>query len=107
MACALTLISATATAEAPASLEYQVKASYLYNFLQFIDWPSGAHGGADEPLVIRILGPDRFGTALEVLAGKTVGGRPIVTRLFYATAITRDERRIVPRPCEAVVHRLA
>lgn len=80
LACALTLVSAAATAETPANLEYQVKASYLYNFLQFIDWPSGAHGNAGEPLVICILGPDRFGTALEALAGETVRGRPLVIR---------------------------
>ena len=36
----------TAAAAQAQSLEYQVQAAYLYNFVKFVDWPSGALGAA-------------------------------------------------------------
>ena len=66
-----------------ASREYQVKAAFIYNFTQFIEWPKEAFVGADAPFVIAVLGQDPFEGALEnILAGKSVGNRPIVTRHF-------------------------
>lgn len=42
--------------------EYQVKAVFLFNFAQFVTWPSQP---ADAPLVIGILGDDPFGSYLD------------------------------------------
>lgn len=36
--------------------EAQVKAVFIYNFTQFIDWPSWVFENEDDPLVITILG---------------------------------------------------
>lgn len=57
----------------PVAKEYQVKAAFLYNFAQFVQWPSGTFSSADEPFVIGVLGENPFGTALE----QTVNGESI------------------------------
>jgi len=70
-----------------ASREYQVKAAFIYNFTQFIEWPKDAFAGPDAPFVIAVLGQDPFDGALEnILAGKSVGNRPIVTKHFSSVA---------------------
>lgn len=48
--------------------EYDLKAAFLYNFAQFIEWP----GGGDDFLRICVYGRDPFGPALDMLDGKTV-----------------------------------
>lgn len=65
------------------TLEYQVKASYLYNFLQFIQW---SEDGSDDSqkFVVGILGADSFGVALDSLRGKRVQGREIEIRRFHS-----------------------
>lgn len=77
----------TASAEAP-SREYQVKAAFLYNFTQFVEWPGSSFASGDAPLVIGVAGPsDPFEGALEqAMAGKTAGHRPIVVKHFESPA---------------------
>jgi hypothetical protein len=45
--------------------EHQVKAAFLYNFANFVEWPAGALGPADAPLKVCVLGEDPFGVALD------------------------------------------
>lgn len=60
--------------------EYAVKAAYLYNFTQFVQWPKGALG-ADSPMVIGILGDDPFGDALDgAVQGKSAGGHSLAVK---------------------------
>ena len=61
--------------------DYQVKAVFLFNFTQFIDWPSTAFKSADEPFVIGIMGDDPFGNYLdETVEGEYIGKHPIVIK---------------------------
>ncbi|RMF18990.1 MAG: YfiR family protein, partial [Deltaproteobacteria bacterium] len=63
------------------SLEYQVKAAFLYNFAKFVTWPEDAFSGEDAPFVFCIVGRDPFGDSLEkVLEGRRAADRPIVVR---------------------------
>jgi hypothetical protein len=58
--------------------EYQVKAAFLFDFAQFVEWPPGTFSDAGAPLTYCTLGGDPFGGALdESLAGKTIGGHPL------------------------------
>jgi hypothetical protein len=60
------------------SLEYQVKAAFLLNFIKFIDWPESAFADQGSPVAICILGYDPFGHALDqVVEGETVNGRKV------------------------------
>jgi len=77
-----TLIAAppTRAADAP-SREFQLKAAYIYNFAQFIEWPERAFAKADSPLVITVLGDSPFGNALDqVTKGRAVRGHEITVR---------------------------
>jgi hypothetical protein len=61
------------------SLEYQVKAAYLYNFVKFIEWPAAARQG---PLTICIAESNPFGKALDdLLRGESIDGRAITARV--------------------------
>ena len=79
-ACALLLQGADA-ADSPS--EYQVKAVFLFNFSQFVDWPPQAFTSPTEPFVIGILGTDPFGARLdEAVRGERIAERPIIVRRF-------------------------
>jgi len=63
--------------------EYHVKAAFLYNFARFVEWPAEAFRSPGEPFSICVLGGDPFGPDLDdVIAGKTIAGRPVVVRRF-------------------------
>jgi hypothetical protein len=63
--------------------EYQVKAAYLFNFGQFVEWPRQAYDSPGAPFVIGIVGEDPFGKTIdEVVAGESIGGHPLVVRRF-------------------------
>jgi len=83
---ALSLAVSVLAAEIPAQAkiqDYQVKAVFLFNFTQFVGWPSGAFADAQKPLVIGVLGDDPFGAYLDdTVRGETVDNRPLVVRRF-------------------------
>jgi hypothetical protein len=63
--------------------EYQVKAAFLFNFTQFIEWPSHAFHAPDAPLIIGLLGNDPFGPYLdEMVAGEVAGGHRLIVQRF-------------------------
>src|SRR5262245_39798930 len=62
------------------TVEYQVKAAFLYNFAKFVDWPSAAFGRPDDPFTICLAG-DPFAGALEkVIQGEALNGRRLAVR---------------------------
>ena len=63
------------------SSEYLIKAGFIYNFANLVQWPANAFAQPDSPIVIGILGEDPFGTVLDrVLAGKRVNGRVFLVK---------------------------
>ncbi len=57
---------------------YQVKAVFLFNFAQFVEWPSSAFAETQAPLVIGVLGEDPFGPLLEeTINGEKSNGHPL------------------------------
>lgn len=73
---------ASAQATVP-SKEYQVKAAFLFNFAQFVDWPVGAFANEDTPLMICVLGDDPFGSYLdELVRGEQVNSRRLMVQRF-------------------------
>ena len=73
-----TTIPARAQDAGTASLEYQIKATFLYTVAKFVDWPAGKID-ATAPVRVAVYGKDPFGPTLErTLEGKTVNGRPLV-----------------------------
>ncbi len=80
----LLTLSAALPAQAQATArEYDVKAAFIYNFTQFVTWPSDAFKAKNAPFVVAVVGDDPFNGALEqIMSGKTVDGRAIVVRHF-------------------------
>jgi hypothetical protein len=73
----------SASAQSPTFREYDVKAVFLYNFAQFVEWPSTALVDTNAPLVIGVLGLDPFGGVLErTVRGETVRDHPLIVRRF-------------------------
>jgi hypothetical protein len=84
-AVALAAATVPAPAQAPArssvAPEYQVKAVFLYNFAQFVEWPASAFPDSAAPLVICVLGEDPFGPYLdETVRGETVQAHPLAVQ---------------------------
>ncbi len=66
-----------ARAESAAYSEYEVKAAFLFNFVQFVKWPAALSG----PVTIGILGDDPFGGTLEkTIQGEVVNGRKLAVK---------------------------
>jgi len=58
------------------SKEYQLKAAFLFNFAQFVQWPATSFTDGSAPFCIGILGDDPFGGALEeTIQGETINNR--------------------------------
>ena len=71
-------------AQTASSKEYQVKAAFLYNFSQFVEWPPEAFPQSQTPLVIGIIGDDPFGSSLdEIIRGEKVNGRPLIIQHYH------------------------
>ena len=59
--------------------EYQIKALFLFNFVQFVEWPASVFPSPDAPIRIGVFGDDPFAGALEAaVQGEKVRQRPIV-----------------------------
>lgn len=73
--------SAMALPAEPEFKEYQVKAAFLYNLANFVQWPDTAFGDANSPFVIGIVGANPFGAMLEKLVqGEMASGRRLEIR---------------------------
>jgi hypothetical protein len=84
------LCSAPVAAAVPAG-EYQVKAAYLFNFSQFVEWPPAAFESPNAPFVIGIVGEDPFEGVLEsVVRGESLEGHPLQVRRFAGAADIAD-----------------
>jgi hypothetical protein len=78
------------------SAEYLIKAGFIYNFANLVQWPSSSFAQPDSPIVIVILGEDHFGTTLDrALDGKKVNARSFVIK--RAKSISELQRTLGPQ----------
>lgn len=77
----------------PANLqnEYEIKAGYLVNIVEFVDWPSGAFADAQSPVILGVMGKDPFGAELEKLQTKVINGRKVQIKRFKGVLEFRGE----------------
>jgi hypothetical protein len=67
------------------TLEYRLKAAFLYKFAGYVEWPEAAFPRPDTPVTIGVLGADAVASELAPLvAGRTVNNRAIVVRRLKA-----------------------
>jgi hypothetical protein len=80
MALLLVLAAAVTVRAQDVTVEYRMKAAYLYNFVRFVEWPGDVDS---EPLTICVAGRNPFGEVLdETVRGELVNGRPVATRII-------------------------
>lgn len=75
----MSALMSDASAQNVANKEYMVKLAYIYKFTRYVKWPDAA-GAKSRPFVIGVLGEDPFGSSLDRLEKRAVGGCPIVVR---------------------------
>ncbi len=78
---ALFLLAAVAplSGQTSRAREYQIKAGFIFNFVQFVEWPTSAFPTADAPIRIGLLGDDPFNGGLDAtVQGEKIKGRSIV-----------------------------
>jgi hypothetical protein len=62
-------------------LESAVKATFLYKFAPFVEWPPRALGTSEQPMIFCVQGDDGFAATLErAVAGQRVAGRALSVR---------------------------
>jgi hypothetical protein len=101
----VTLAASPAALAQAAGQEYQVKAVFLFNFVQFVEWPSTAFSSPEAPFRIGVLGDDPFAGALEAaVQGETVRQRALVIERAsrieallgcHVVFVARSERALV------------
>jgi hypothetical protein len=102
-------------ASAAPSVEYVVKANYLYKFTPFVEWPASAFVGPTSPFVICVVSQDPFGDMLDqVVRGHAVGDHPItIARMAmldpastcHLTFVAQTARQSLPEIARVVAHR--
>lgn len=65
--------------------EYEIKAGYLYNFINYIDWPAEALPPAGGTITIGIVGETPYAAAFELLIGKEIKGRKLAVKQVTST----------------------
>jgi YfiR/HmsC-like len=70
-----------ARGQANPSVEYQVKAAFVFNFAKFVEWPSDTFVSVNSPIILCVFGYDPLGSALdEIIRGKAINNRAVVAR---------------------------
>jgi hypothetical protein len=87
--------------------DYQVKAVFLYQFANFVEWPAKTFAKPDDPLVIGVVGDDPFGVILdETVRDVAVNQRKLVVRRFQRSDdlaqcqilfVSRSEKDRIPQ----------
>ena len=79
--CASVIVARAERERIPGATENQVKAAFVYNFLKFVEWPSGCFGDAGAPIIIGVHGTGPMAeTIAEAVHGRKVGSRPVMVR---------------------------
>lgn len=82
--CWVLMAAMTAFSQAPSEVrseaEQQVRAQFVYNFANFVEWPEDAFAGADAPIKICLFGAVDFAPYLYTFAGTMIGSRPLVVQ---------------------------
>lgn len=92
LACASSQALAQSSSDPSAvSLEYAVKATYLYKLAPFVNWPPTTFTAADAPMRICVVGDDPFEDYLDqAVAGRRFGTHPFQIRRLEVLSPTAD-----------------
>jgi len=67
--------------QSTATIEYDLKLAFLFNFAKFVEWPPDAFPNDKAPITLCVFGTDPFGRSLdEIVQGKTASNREFAIR---------------------------
>jgi hypothetical protein len=69
--------------------EWELKAALVFNFARYVEWPERAFASREAPVVLCLVGRDRFAGAFTALDGRKLQGRPVKVR----SGIALDDSR--------------
>ncbi|HEY3486806.1 MAG TPA: YfiR family protein [Gammaproteobacteria bacterium] len=64
------------------AVEYQVKASLVFNFMHFVEWPEETFKNHSGDIAVCLIGRDVYGNALRVLQGEVVQGKKLTVKTY-------------------------
>jgi len=62
--------------------DYQVKAAFIYNFANFVEWPADAFENERSPIILGIMGKNPVNEILSSVKLDSIEGREVLTRTF-------------------------
>lgn len=74
----LLLMASTVWAQASLEAERQVRAQFVYNFANFVEWPDDAFAAEGAPIKICLFGKVHFASYLYTFSGTLIGDRPLL-----------------------------
>lgn len=87
LALALVAFVCCCAVKAEAPTRAQLEATFLFKFLQYVDWPAKAFASAESPYVIGMVGNDPLGAALDAtIAGEQFKGRRIEAHRYSSVS---------------------
>jgi hypothetical protein len=60
--------------------EYKVKAVFMYNFANFVEWPADKLPPSGKSLTVCVLGDDPFGAYFNAIKGRTIRGLTVESK---------------------------
>jgi hypothetical protein len=104
MACLTLLVPmvvSTTHADEVQANEYEIKAAYLLNFPNFVDWPEAANAETQSPIRLCLVGSDPLGSALSrMVADRLSRGRSVLLRRVARTESMTDCQILYISPSE-------
>lgn len=59
----------------------KLRAAYIFNFIQFVEWPERAFEDSSDPIIVGVFSGSRLTAALtEIVRGEMINDRPITVR---------------------------
>lgn len=83
---AATMATYGAGVEEASTVEYQLKAAFLYNFAKFVQWPAETSGGSLDTFALCVSGEEPFRIMHQYLSGKRIRGQLIAVRAVGGSA---------------------
>jgi len=100
------------TAFASASLEFAVKAAFIYKFAPYVEWPTSTFSSPTSPFPICVVGDDPVSILLDqAVAGQQVNTHPIIVKHLQQAAadsgckivyVASADRQVVASTLEAL-----
>jgi hypothetical protein len=76
----LALVASAQERPAISEAEQQVRAQFVYNFANFVEWPDDAFASATAPIKICLFGEVDFAPYLYSFSGTRIGDRPLLVQ---------------------------